>query len=64
MKILSRMTKFSIRTEQPLWILFLAYFSLHTFPLTLVFKLECALLYQLYAKITIFHKEMFGSAPI
>ena len=33
---LFRVTEFSIRTEQPLWILFLAYTSL---PLTIAFKL-------------------------
>ena len=46
-KQLSRVTEFSIGTEKPLWILF-------TFPSTIAFKLEYALLDQFYAKITKF----------
>ena len=44
----ARVTAFSIRTEQPLQIIFLAYSS------TIVFKLAYALFYQFYDKISIF----------
>ena len=39
---LSRMTEFSISTEQPLWILFLAYFSAITFMLETVLSNLCS----------------------
>ena len=57
---LSRVTEFSIPTEQPWWILFLAYSSF-----ALTFVLENVLFYQIYAQITTFFcQEMFGSVPI
>ena len=48
--------EFSVRTEQPILILFLAYS-----PFDNVFRLEYVLFYQVYAKITtFFYQEMFG----
>ena len=43
---LSRVTEFSIRTEQPLWISFFAYSSF-----AITFILENVLFYQIYAQI-------------
>ena len=42
-----------------------SFYFWHTFPSTIAFKLEYALFYQFYAKITVFffHKEMFSSTP-
>ena len=55
----SRVTEFSIRTEQPLLILFLAY------PFDNAFRLEYVMFYQFYAKITtFFDQEIFGLAPL
>ena len=40
------------------------YFSLHTLPSTVAFRLEYVLFYQFYDKITtFFHQEKFGMAP-
>ena len=50
-KQLSRVTEFSIRTEQPLWIPFLAYFS---FDNSFLKSLNMSLIYEFYAKITEF----------
>ena len=50
---LSRLTEFSIRTEKPLWILFLAYSSFR-----ITFMLENVLFYQIYAQITFFDQEI------
>ena len=56
----SRVTEFSIRTEQPLLILFL-----HNLPSAVAFMFEFVLLYQIYAKITtFFDQEMLGSISI
>ena len=44
-----------IYIKEPLWILFLAYFS---------FRLEYVLFYQFYSKMTsFFDPEKFGTAP-
>ena len=60
---LSRVKEFLIRTEQHLWIIFLAYSSF--IPSTIAFRLECVLFDQLYAEIAIFFdEEMFGSVAI
>ena len=54
------MLEFSICTEEPLWILFLAYSSFDH----CIFKLEYVLFYQYYAKITTFSdQEKFSTAP-
>ena len=40
-------------------------FFLHTLPSTIALRLECALFYQFYAKITtFFDQEKFGTAPL
>ena len=59
---LFRVMEFSIRTEQPLLILFLAYSSFDN-----AFRLEYVLFYQFYAKITTFFRSRnvrFGSSLI
>ena len=56
----SGVTEFSISTEQPLLILFLAYLIL-----TIAFRLDFVLFYQFYAEITtFFDQETFGSVPV
>ena len=56
----SQVTEFSIRTEQSLQILFLAYSSLDN-----CIRLEYVLFYQFDAKITtFFDQEMFGLTPL
>ena len=58
---LSRVTKFSICTEQPLWIFFL---HTGTVPLTIAFKLQYALFYQYNAEtFAVFGQEQFCLAP-
>ena len=55
-----RVTEFSICTEEPLWILFLAYSSS-----TVAFRLEYVLFHQFYAKLTTFFDQgKFGTAPL
>ena len=63
-RTVTRVTEFSFCTEEPLWILFLAYYS---FGSAIAFRLEYVLFYQFYAKLTTFFgskKVRYGSSLI
>ena len=60
-RAVTRVTEFSVCTEEPLWILVLAYYTL---PSTIAFRLEYVLLYKFCAKITTFFFIKKGSVRL